>query len=218
MINIRRFVFMANCYVVSDDTGECVIIDPCAQYRRQREHFKHYISKEQLRPVRCLLTHGHYDHLLSCDQIKEEYGLFPEIHHGDKPWMARVQTRIEEVFGPGVFQHEIVQPQRFLEDDEVITFGNHSLRLIHTPGHSPGSAVFYCEEEKAAFTGDILFKGDIGRSDLLFSWPMDLEESLEKLTQLLPDDCVIWPGHGFESTMGYEKWNNEFLSFSDYGL
>jgi len=218
MLRIERFAFSANCYVVSDDTGECVIIDPCAQYRRQRQHFKHYISQERLKPVRCLLTHGHYDHLLSCDQVRDEYGLFPEIHQGDKPWMARMETRIQEVFGPGVFQHDIIQPQRFLDDGEIISFGHHQLKVIHTPGHSPGSAVFYCEEEKAAFTGDTLFKGDIGRSDLLFSWQADLEESLVKLTQLLPDDCVIWPGHDLESTMGYEKRNNVFLSFGDYGL
>ena len=213
MIQIRRFQFSANCYVVSDDTGECVIIDPCAQYRRQRENFKHYISKEGLKPVRCLLTHGHYDHLLSCDQVRDEYGLFPEIHQGDKPWMARMQTRIEEIFGPGVFQHDVVHPQRFLDDGEIIKFGHHQLKVIHTPGHSPGSAVFYCEEEKAAFTGDTLFKEDIGRSDLLFGWEPDLMQSLKMLTNLLPDDCVIWPGHDMESTMGYEKQNNRFIQF-----
>lgn len=213
MIQIKRFSFLANCYVVSDETGECVIIDPCARFRRHRENFKHFIAKEQLTPVRCLLTHGHYDHLLSCDQVRDVFGLYPEIHHDDQPWMAHVETRIEEVFGKNGFIHDIVQPQHYLEDDEIIRFGHHELRVIHTPGHSPGSVVFYCEAEKAAFTGDTLFKEDIGRSDLLFSWPVDLEESLERLTQLLPDDCVIWPGHGFESTMGYEKRNNEFLKF-----
>lgn len=213
MIRIKRFEFSANCYVVSDDTGECVIIDPCAHYRRHRENFKYYIRKEQLKPVRCLLTHGHYDHLLSCDQVRDEYGLYPEIHHGDKPWMDRVELSIEEHFGPGNFQHDLVHPQRFLDDDEIIQFGHHQLKVIHTPGHSPGSVVFYCEEEKAAFTGDTLFRGDIGRSDLMFGWEMDLMQSLKMLTNLLPDDCVIWPGHDLDSTMEYEKKNNRFLKF-----
>lgn len=213
MIQIRRFMFSANCFVVSDDTGECVIIDPCAQYRRHRENFKFYISKEKLKPVRCLLTHGHYDHLLSCDQVRDEYGLYPEIHRGDKPWMDRVELSIEEHFGPGNFQHDLVHPQRFLDDDEIIKFGHHQLKVIHTPGHSPGSAVFYCEEEKVAFTGDTLFKGDIGRSDLLFGWELDLMQSLKMLTNLLPDDCLIWPGHDMESTMGYEKLNNPYIQF-----
>ncbi len=213
MIKVKRFEFSANCYVVSDDTGECVIIDPCAHYRRYRENFKHYISKEQLKPVRCLLTHGHYDHLLSCDQVRAEYGLYPEIHQGDKPWMAKVEQTIEEVFGEGNFHYDIVKPQRFLDDGEIIKFGNHELKVIHTPGHSPGSVVFYCEEEKVAFTGDTLFRCDIGRSDLMFGWEVDLMQSLKMLTQLLPDDCVIWPGHDLESTMGYEKKNNRFLNF-----
>ena len=213
MIRIKRFEFAANCYVVSDDTGECVIIDPCAHYRRHRENFKYYICKEQLKPVRCLLTHGHYDHLLSCDQVKDEFGLYPEIHYGDKPWIARVEMKIEEVFGKDGFHHDIVKPQRFLDDDEIIRFGHHELKVIHTPGHSPGSVVFYCEDEKAAFTGDTLFRGDIGRSDLMFGWDVDLMQSLKMLTNLLPDDCVIWPGHDLDSTMEYEKKNNRFLKF-----
>lgn len=213
MIRIKRFEFSANCYVVSDDTGECVIIDPCAHYRRHRENFKYFIRKEQLKPVRCLLTHGHYDHLLSCDQVRDEYGLYPEIHHGDKPWMDRVELSIEEHFGTGNFQHDLVHPQRFLDDDEIIQFGHHELKVIHTPGHSPGSVVFYCEDEKAAFTGDTLFRGDIGRSDLMFGWELDLMQSLKMLTNLLPDDCAIWPGHDMDSTMEYEKKNNRFLKF-----
>lgn len=211
MIKVKRFEFSANCYVVSDDTGECVIIDPCAHYRRYRENFKHYISKEQLKPVRCLLTHGHYDHLLSCDLVKDEYGLYPEVHPGDKPWIAKAEMKIEEVYGKGNFHHDIVKPQRFLDDDEIIKFGHHELKVIHTPGHSPGSVVFYCEEEKAAFTGDTLFRCDIGRSDLMFGWEMDLMQSLKMLINLLPDDCVIWPGHDMESTMEYEKKNNRYL-------
>lgn len=213
MIRIKRFEFAANCYVVSDGTGECVIIDPCAHYRRHRENFKYYIRKEQLKPVRCLLTHGHYDHLLSCDQVKDVFGLYPEIHYGDKPWIARVEMKIEEVFGKDGFHHDIVKPQRFLDDDEIIRFGHHELKVIHTPGHSPGSVVFYCEDEKAAFTGDTLFRGDIGRSDLMFGWEVDLMQSLKMLTNLLPDDCVIWPGHDLDSTMEYEKKNNRFLKF-----
>ncbi len=213
MIRIKRFEFAANCYVVSDDTKECVIIDPCAEIRRQRERFLKYIKDEQLNPIRCLLTHGHYDHLLSCDQVRDEFGLYPEIHYGDKPWMSHVQLSIEEVYGKGKFHHDIVKPQRFLDDDEIIKFGHHELKVIHTPGHSPGSVVFYCEEEKAAFTGDTLFREDIGRSDLMFGWEMDLMQSLKMLTQLLPDDCVIWPGHDLESTMEYEKKNNRFLNF-----
>ena len=125
--------------------------------------------------------------------------------------MNRVETRIEEVFGKGQFKYDIVKPEHYLVDYEIIRFGNHKLIVLHTPGHSPGSVVYYCEEEKQALTGDTLFKGDIGRSDLLFGWFQDLMDSLTYLTNLLPDDCTIWPGHDLESTIGYEKENNFFL-------
>ena len=213
MIKAHRFDFSkaANCYVVSDDTLECVIIDPCALTRKQRGWLRNYILREQLKPVRCLLTHGHYDHLLACDLVRDEYRLLPEIHHGDKVWIGLIETRIEEVFGNTHFKCDVVQPERYLEDNEVIRFGEHELIVLHTPGHSPGSVVYYCEQEKQAFTGDTLFKGDIGRSDLLYGDELDLMDSLNFLTETLPDDCTIWPGHGLESTIGHEKENNPFL-------
>ena len=217
MITIKRFIFnslRANCYVVSDDTKECVIIDPCAQNRYERALLRNYIRDEQLKPVRCLLTHGHWDHLLSCDQVRDEYGLLPEVHHRDKLWTDRVETRIHELLGK-CFTREVVQPEHFLEDNEVICFGEHELITLHTPGHSPGSVVYYCKQEKQAFTGDTLFNEDIGRSDLLFGWVGDLMDSLKFLIDCLPDDCTIWPGHDQESTIGYEKEHNQFIRVND---
>ncbi len=219
MIKVKRFAFnsaMANCYVVSDETKECVIIDPCAQDNYEREQFRRYIQDEGLKPVRCLLTHGHYDHLLSGDQVRDEYGLYPEVHNRDKLWIDRIEIRIKEVFGDDGFEYDIVKPVHYLSDNEVITFGSHYLITLHTPGHSPGSAVFYCENEHIAFTGDTLFRLAIGRSDLLFGWIDDLMNSLKYITTLMPDDCTIYPGHDLESTIGYEKENNPFLLPSWY--
>jgi len=214
MIVIKRFTFndiRGNCYVVSDDTRECVIIDPCAQTRKQRGWLSNYILREQLKPVRCLLTHAHWDHLLSCHQVRDEYGLLPEVHHGDRVWMDRIEARITEFFGEGVFKHDIVMPGHYLEDNEVIRYGEHELITLHTPGHSPGSVVYYCQQEKQAFTGDTLFREDIGRSDLMFSSTRDLIDSLKKLATLLPDDCTIWPGHDLESTIAHEKKYNPII-------
>ena len=214
MIKVKRFGFNttgANCYVVSDETKECVIIDPCAQDNYERKLFLQYIYDEGLKPVRCLLTHGHYDHLLSCDQVRDEFGLLPEVHHRDKLWMDRIETRIEEVFGVGCFEYDIVKPEHYLQDNEVITFGSHFFTTLHTPGHSPGSVVFYCEKEQIAFTGDTLFRECIGSSDLLFGYELDLMNSLKFITTTLPDSCTIYPGHDLESTIGFEKKNNNFL-------
>lgn len=214
MIKVKRFEFnttRANCYVVSDETKECVIIDPCAEETYEREKFIQYIHDEGLKPVRCLLTHGHYDHLLSCDQVRDEFGLLPEVHHRDKLWMDRIEMRIEEVFGEGGFKYGIVKPEHYLQDYEVITFGSHYLITLHTPGHSPGSVVFYCEKEYIAFTGDTLFRQSIGRSNLLFGHDEALMSSLEYITSKLPNDCIIYPGHDLESTIGFEKENNPYL-------
>lgn len=219
MINIKRFGFnttRANCYVVSDETKECVIIDPCAQDSYERDLFLQYIRDEKLKPVRCLLTHGHYDHLLSCDQVRDEFGLLPEVHHRDKLWMDRIEMRIDEVFGVGGFKYDIVKPEHYLEDNEIIAFGLHSLKTLHTPGHSPGSVVFYCEAEHVAFTGDTLFQKSIGRSDLLFGWIEDLMNSLKYITTLMPDDTKVSPGHDLETTIGEEKKFNPFLLPSWY--
>lgn len=170
-----------------------------------------YIHEDNLKPVRCLLTHGHYDHLLSCDQVLDAFGLYPEVHYRDKLWIDRIEKRIEEVFGVGGFEYHIVKPKHYLEDNEIISFGSHYLTTLHVPGHSPGSAVFYCEKEHIAFTGDTLFKKSIGSTHFLFGYEVDLMNSLKYITTLLPDDCVIWPGHDYESTIGYEKKNNPFL-------
>ena len=210
MIQVKRFGFnttRANCYVVSDETKECVIIDPCAVSKYERNRLVDFIHKEDLKPVRCLLTHAHYDHLLSCDQVRDEFGLLPEVHKRDELWMKRVERRIEDVFG-----------EHYLEDREVISFGSHHMVTIHTPGHSPGSVVFYCEEECIAFTGDTLFRKGVGRSDLLFGWEVDLMNSLKYIVNHLPDDCVIYPGHDLDSTIGFEKKNNPFLLSNWYKI
>lgn len=214
MIEVKRFSFntlKANCYLVSDETKECVIIDPCAQDRDERRQFLDYIRNKELKPVRCLLTHGHYDHLLSCDQVRDEFGLYPEVHHRDKLWMDRIEMRIEEVFDMEGYDYDIVQPKHYLDDNEIISFGTHHLITLHTPGHSPGSVVYYCEKEDVAFTGDTLFKKSIGNTHSLFGYDVDLMKSLKYITNLLPDDCVIWPGHDLESTIGCEKKNNPYL-------
>lgn len=150
----------------------------------------------------------------SCDQVRNEYGLFPEVHHRDILWIDRIEKKIEEIFGEGGFKFDIVKPEHYLQDNEVISFGSHYLITLHTPGHSPGSVVFYCEKEHISFTGDTLFRKSIGRSDLLFGWIEDLMKSLEYIITLLPNDCTIYPGHDLESTIGLEKKKNPYILHS----
>ncbi len=210
MINVKKFVvndYQECTHVVSDDTGEAIIID-CGVFKPgERRRLIEYIDGKQLRPVRLLMTHAHVDHAYGNDLIHEHYGLLPEVHEGDKELMTRVlPQRLDELFHP--YPYPVPMPEHYLVDGEVITFGNHSLQVIHVPGHSPGSAVFYCADEGVAFTGDTLMSLWIGRWDLIFGSEVDLGMSLRRIAETLPDDTVIYPGHYNKSTMDKVKARN----------
>lgn len=197
-------------HILSDETGEAVIVDCGAYYRNERRRLLEYIEKERLHPVRLLLTHAHHDHVYGNDLIQEHFGLLPEVHYGDKDLMTvLLRERIAECYKK--YPYSIPMPEHYLTDDEIIRFGSHEIKVIHTPGHTPGSVFFYCEAEGLAFSGDTLFYKDIGRSDLPGGDCDDLNASLRAITELLPDETVIYPGHGKKSTIGYEKVFNRYL-------
>ena len=181
-------------HVLSDETGEAVIVDCGVYYPNERRHLLEYIEAEHLHPVRLLLTHAHHDHVYGNDLIHEHFGLLPEVH---------------EIYHE--YPYPLPMPEHYLTDDEIIRFGNHKLRVIHTPGHTPGSVFFYCEEAGIAFSGDTLFCKGIGRSDLPGGNKEELQASLKYIKELLPNEMVIYPGHGKKSTIGYEKANNPYL-------
>lgn len=213
MIKLKKWM-MNPCeectHVLSDETGEAVIVDCGAYYANERRHLLEYIEKEQLHPVRLLLTHAHHDHVYGNDLIHEHFGLLPEVHEGDKELMTvLLRKRIDEIYKE--YPYQLPMPAHYLTDDEIIRFGNHELRVIHTPGHTSGSVFFYCEAEGVAFSGDTLFCKGIGRSDLPGGNREELHASLKYITELLPDETVIYPGHGKKSTIEYEKGNNPYL-------
>ena len=214
MIKVDKFLgneYEEQCtYVLSDETGEAVIIDCGVLIPRVRRKLLEHIEQQGLRPVRLLMTHAHHDHAYGNDLIHDRYGLLPELHEDDRVLMTRVlPRRIAELHKN--YDHEIPVPEHYLTEGEVIPFGSHSLRVIHVPGHSPGSVVFYCEEEKVAFTGDTLMKRWIGNTELMFSSPQDMFASLRHLVEILPDDVVIYPGHYGKAAMAYVKEKNEQL-------
>ena len=213
MVKVKKF--MVNpceeaTHIIWDETGEAVIIDCGVFYRNERENLLAFIKQEQLRPVRLLLTHAHHDHLYGNDLIYEHFGLLPEVHKDDE-WMMTVylHARLAQVFKD--YPYPLPMPEHYLSDDEIIKFGNHHLTVIHTPGHSPGSVFFYCEEAKVAFSGDTLMANDIGRTNLTGGNEEQMRNTLDYITQLLPDDTVIYPGHTRKTTIGKEKVNNPFL-------
>ncbi len=212
MIKTERFVcnmLQENCYIVSDDSGECVIVDCGAYYEEERKALTSYIRDQQLKPVHLLCTHGHVDHNFGNNTIHDEFGLKPEVHADDVSYMEHLPQQAVQFIG---FEPRYDFPPvgKTLADGDEIRFGNHVIHVIHTPGHSRGSVCFYLKDEYLMLTGDTLFKQSIGRTDLHGGSMMQIIQSLRLLAQL-PDETVILPGHGPQTTMGEELKSNPFL-------
>lgn len=212
MISIERFqcnVLQENCYVVSDDTKDCVIIDCGALFPDERKAIVSYIRENQLKPVHLLVTHGHLDHNFGNDTLYAEFGLKPECSDLDEALMKSFKEQAESMYQ---LKLEQAYPAigHFFDDGETIRFGNHELEVIPTPGHSRGSVTFYCQEEKVAFTGDTLFHGSIGRTDFPGGSMFQIINSLRLLAQL-PDTTRILPGHGNYTSIGEELAHNPYM-------
>ena len=213
MITIKTFAFnllQENTYVVSDDTLECIIIDCGAYYDDERRAITDYISSQGLKPVRLLATHGHWDHNLGIDTIYQTYGLQVEAAKEDDFIITDIPRNFQSIIGAPL-RREYPPVGRYFSPGEVISFGNHSLQVLKTPGHSPGSVVFYCAEEHTAFTGDTLFRMSVGRTDFEGGSYTDLMASLVHVLAKLPSDTVVLPGHGPQSTIDYELHYNPYL-------
>ena len=199
MISIKTFTvnpLQENCYVVSDETQECVVIDCGAYYDTERSAIVNYLKDNALKPVHLLCTHGHFDHAFGNDTIYAEYGLKPEIHAADAHFIANLSRQCDEMdIGIG-YSRQSPPVGTLLADGDVVSFGTHRLQVIHTPGHSPGGLCFYCAEEKVVFTGDTLFHMSVGRTDLPGGSWQELAQSLAQRLSVLPPDTVAYPGHG----------------------
>ena len=214
MITIKTFAFnllQENTYIVSDDTLECVIIDCGAYYDDERRAITDYIDGLGLKPVHLLATHGHWDHNLGIDTIYQTYGLRVEAAKEDDFIISDIPHNFQSIIGAPL-RREYPAVGRFFGPDEVIRFGRHSLQVLKTPGHSPGSVVFYCAEEHTAFTGDTLFRMSVGRTDFDGGSYTQLMSSLANVLAKLPADTVILPGHGPQSTIDYELRYNPYLT------
>ena len=213
MINIQRFEvnpLQENCYVVSDDSRECVIIDCGAYYDEESIAIDNYLRKQQLKPVHLLATHGHLDHNFGNAHLFRQYGLKVEICAGDQQLVERLPQQAAALFGMEISDD---QPPvgRLLNDGDTITFGQHTLQVIATPGHSHGSCLFYCKEEGVVFSGATLFRMSIGRTDFPEGSWQQMEQSLAKIAGTLPKDTVVYPGHGPQTTITDELQYNPYL-------
>ena len=155
-----------------------------------------------------MLTHGHFDHVMGCRFIYDTYGLQPGLCERDAEMYNGAKTQAAD-FGLN-FEGDMPALGRCVNDGDEVAFGSHTFKVIHTPGHSQGSVVYYSDQEAVAFTGDTLFKNSIGRTDLPGGSMFQIIQSLRMFTQL-PDNTRVLPGHGPETTIGYELATNPYL-------
>lgn len=212
MINIERFVcnmIQENCYVASDETKECIIVDCGAYYPEERKAIVNYIKDNKLTPKHLIATHGHIDHNLGNNTIYDAFGLKVEVSGDDENLMDNLSKQAESVCGI-VLDYDMPPVGKYLNANDVITFGNHTFTILETPGHSQGSVFFYCEKEHLAFSGDTLFKGSIGRTDFYGGSMFSMIQSLRMVSQL-PDETIILTGHGPQTTIGTELSSNPYM-------
>ncbi|GAB6982956.1 MBL fold metallo-hydrolase [Prevotella dentasini] len=212
MLNIQKFpcnMLSENCYVVSDETSECVIIDCGAYYEEERRAVTDYIRTRNLRPVHLLCTHGHLDHNFGNNTIYEAFGLRPEAAPGDDVLMENMKAQAREMFQIET-DYDFPAVDHYFAEGETVSFGSHKMDILRTPGHTPGSVVFHCPSEHAAFTGDTLFKGSIGRTDFPGGSMFQIISSLRQLC-MLPDETAVYPGHGPKTDIGFELAHNPYM-------
>ena len=213
-MEIKTFEFNplgVNCYVLSDETGECVIIDASCYYPDENTLLINYILDKDLVVKHLLNTHLHFDHLFGVNTISSYFGLPMESHVGDEALLESVKDQMK-LFGIPDNNNEY-KPTigKSLREGDIITFGNQTLKILHIPGHSPGSIVFYNESNGCVFCGDVLFRGSIGRTDLIGGNFEELVDGIHTKLFTLPDATKVYPGHGPTTTIGYEKKNNPFV-------
>ncbi|MFV0268732.1 MAG: MBL fold metallo-hydrolase [Draconibacterium sp.] len=212
MITIQKFVVNPlgeNSYILSDETGECVFVDPGFYYTEEKEEVKEYIAVNKLKPVMIANTHCHFDHILGVEFVREQYRI-PFYAHAEDAFLVERSVSQAQMFG---FDMSEVKPMNgWLHEGETLKFGNTEMKIIHVPGHSPGHVVFYSEQENILVVGDVLFYGSIGRTDLPGGNYDTLISGIKTKLLTLPEDVKVYSGHGPETSVGVEKWSNPFLT------
>jgi len=209
VISLTFNAFQENTYILYDDTNECIIIDPGCSNTSEEQILVKTIEDHGLTPVRLINTHCHLDHIFGNKFIAERYNLELESHEGEVPVLESA-PQIAQMYGLGSISSPPIT--KFLKEGEEITFGNSSMTILFTPGHSPASISFYNEKDKILIAGDVLFQGSIGRTDLPGGNYDQLINNIKTKFLVLPDDVVVYSGHGPSTNIGFERANNPFLT------
>lgn len=212
MFTVKAFTFspvQENTYLLYNEQGETIVIDPGCYFEEERDVLYTFITQNQLRPVLLLNTHCHLDHVFGNKWIHETWNLLLHIHPNEKQVLDYAPASglmwglpFDNYFGEPVY----------LNEAERLQLGEDELELIYAPGHSPGHLCFYCKKQQFLIGGDVLFYESIGRTDLPGGDHATLISNIQNKLFCLPDETVVYSGHGPATTIGHEKKHNPFLS------
>ena len=213
-MRISRFTmnpFGMNCYILwSAPGGECIVIDPGMMQQSEKDMITSFIDGNNLTLKHLLLTHCHIDHACAARWLSNRYGV--KIEGGAKEAIIAEQMPSQAArFGLKIDSSPLVI-DKILDDGDVINFAGEKIKVLETPGHSPGSLSFYCPDSSVIFTGDVVFKSSIGRTDLTGGSFSVLIDSIKTKIMTLPHDTVIAPGHGDTTTVGDEMVYNPYIA------
>src|SRR6056297_2536881 len=208
MIEIKTFVFnpfQENTYLVSVSSGKCILIDPGCHFEEEQQQLVSYIKNKQLTPKLIVHTHGHIDHVLGINFLKDYYQI-PALMHPDDLTVLRSSKDFGKMVGLDIEQPS--DPEQHTGEDKTLEFGETRFQILHVPGHSPGSIALCHQQKGTVFSGDVLFRRGIGRTDLMGGDYTTLVESIQNKLFTLPDETIVYPGHGEPTTIGEEKIHN----------
>lgn len=211
MLKVKKFTFnpiQENTYVVYEPNGSCCIIDPGCYFNNECNELKDFINSNGLQPKYLLNTHCHLDHVFGNKFIAETYGLVLHIHPNEQIMLENAPKSGEKWGLPFENYHGDLQ---FITENDTISIGNDVLDILFLPGHAPGHLGFYSKLDGFIIAGDVLFERSIGRTDLPMGDYDTLINSIKSTLFLLPDETVVYPGHGNHTTIGVEKKQNPFL-------
>ena len=212
-MKIKTFEFNplgVNTYVLYDRTGERIVVDACCFFPDENRLLLNFILDNNLVVKHLVNTHLHFDHIFGVNFLASQFGLKLLVHRDDIVLLENLSQQLQ-LFGFNTNVDYRPEIGGFLAENDVVSFGEQQLKVLHVPGHSPGSIVFYNEKEKLALVGDVLFNGSIGRTDLLEGSFEQLTEGIRTKLFTFPDDTEVYPGHGPKTTIGQERRYNPFV-------
>jgi len=210
MLKLKSFTFnnfLENTYLLYDETKACAILDPGCLEQDEKDKLHDFIQRHELQIVQLLITHGHIDHVLGNQYVKDTYQVPLALHRIEAPMLRTIEAYAPQY---GIIEYKAVEADTLLEEGDQIKFGKVTLEVLHVPGHSPGHIAFYDKESQVCLSGDVLFRGSIGRTDLTGGDHATLIRSIQEKIFPLGDSVVIYPGHGAKTTVGEEKRTNPF--------